>query len=802
MWQLRDEVIIDGRRYRLARGGPWREAAVQPLAPKITIGEYSRASSQYLSEYVVGDLRGGIGVYDLEEGRHQDRYWWGTLETFFYRRISLGLGARDGCLLPEEVQLLVRGADGFVYATGSVYVRRFAPSNPESSYYFSTSQGRWLPDVDGAPKADEFTLPASAVSALVFNGRLYIACGNGFAVHDPAVEAWSISNLPVVHFAFLAGDEFEPMNRRLFAVLLDGRIVASTTGGTAAADWADFAVLPSGLVVNRVLAGPWVDGTPRLIFFTDRGIFVLDLDERKVYPTPVSFQDSPSAGLGACWWDGTILFSKGLAVWQVAAQTVVTTWGLDRDYGLPPEAQGVIVELLPQSQAVVAAVSAAYGRSGLYRSSGRGWHPLFVAEAEGVLPADVAGTPAVQIAGSDSVVTVTITETVSLVALSTTTRLSGSTRGVWVEDQIRLGVGEQPQAAGSLFADVRAASGGIKGLLWVDGRPGRLFFGHGRRVRFLEYVDSIMPYEWQGFTPYYAPEGELVTGWFDAGLSEVKKAAVAVRLGVRDASPERTVLVEYQVDDGMPAVPPPDAAAEYTGPVGPYRLAYAVSSLYHHVDGTLMESPARVPVVLEGVGPLGDGWRVRLVWNPVPGAVGYRVYRQGSTVPGLGPGLIGEVYGRTGFNDTGLVPTPVFPPRPEQVWFPLGIIKAPGRHTLYFRPDKGSVFFNNIRIRLTMSRGRDPSVSPVVLYLALRFTRVFDPLWSYDLALDLSGRYPSPDGYSPAEQRDHLKSLWGRVFMADIDGVPRPMTLLRLVFTSESGPDGPLGAVLGLIEAG
>jgi len=45
-------------------------------APKINIGDSGWENEQFLSHWVINDLRGGIGIEEMDESIHSDRVWW------------------------------------------------------------------------------------------------------------------------------------------------------------------------------------------------------------------------------------------------------------------------------------------------------------------------------------------------------------------------------------------------------------------------------------------------------------------------------------------------------------------------------------------------------------------------------------------------------------------------------------------------------------------------------------------------------------------------------------------------------
>jgi hypothetical protein len=90
----------------------------------------------------------------------------------------------------------------------------------------------------------------------------------------------------------------------------------------------------------------------------------------------------PRNGFGACVFRGALYVSVGMAIWRYTGGTWMPV-GLDRDFGLPAEYQGYILDLFAGNDALYAIVQADDGDddyggiSGLYEFNGSGWQTIW-----------------------------------------------------------------------------------------------------------------------------------------------------------------------------------------------------------------------------------------------------------------------------------------------------------------------------------------------------------------------------------------------------------------------------------------
>ena len=71
---VRDEVEVNGYKYRIKGGvtGGW----LDPFPEQFTLGDADYANRRDLSSWIINDLRGGIGVEEMDEKKDWNKCWW------------------------------------------------------------------------------------------------------------------------------------------------------------------------------------------------------------------------------------------------------------------------------------------------------------------------------------------------------------------------------------------------------------------------------------------------------------------------------------------------------------------------------------------------------------------------------------------------------------------------------------------------------------------------------------------------------------------------------------------------------
>ena len=82
-----NEIDLNSIKYPIK--GKVSPSLISVMPGKVTIGEYSLADQQIASEWVINDQRGGLGVEEMDESIHQDRYWMSTCDGRFKGHLTL-----------------------------------------------------------------------------------------------------------------------------------------------------------------------------------------------------------------------------------------------------------------------------------------------------------------------------------------------------------------------------------------------------------------------------------------------------------------------------------------------------------------------------------------------------------------------------------------------------------------------------------------------------------------------------------------------------------------------------------------
>ena len=86
------EIILNGMALPL-KSGTMPESNLAVFQRKMTTGDYSKDSNPLLSSWVISDLSGGNGIYDMNESSDSTRYYYGNMYTRFPAQISSGIQA-------------------------------------------------------------------------------------------------------------------------------------------------------------------------------------------------------------------------------------------------------------------------------------------------------------------------------------------------------------------------------------------------------------------------------------------------------------------------------------------------------------------------------------------------------------------------------------------------------------------------------------------------------------------------------------------------------------------------------------
>jgi hypothetical protein len=327
-----NEISLFDVRYPII--GPVRNLQASQFAPKQVFGDYTKDSEEGLSNWVVSDQRGGIGIKDMDETKDADRCWWSTCELGYKGHLTLPVLATDGG------NDTVSNAEAIIEYVNELYVA------------FGASVRKW---VEGTSSwgSELNALVSAPKDALVHKSKLYYACTTDFERFDGSTwtdGATLGSAQPCILFA--------EWDAKLFTLDNDGQLDYSIDEGVT---WTTNAKsnLPSGyfnsLFTYRDAAGAMI-----LYMGTKEGLYALDFDNATWIRQEVEFPYHDYNCKGATKWRDALYLSSGLAVYEVIAGNPVSVrpMGPDRDYGIPNAYRGSIIKLMAGHNALYAFIDA------------------------------------------------------------------------------------------------------------------------------------------------------------------------------------------------------------------------------------------------------------------------------------------------------------------------------------------------------------------------------------------------------------------------------------------------------------
>lgn len=380
------EIILDGVRYPLL--SPDKSVQFSDLArfqQKILFGDPSKDDNDLLSAWQISDLSGGSGVAQLKEGTDQGRFSHGTLYARFPGMITKPTYFGDNEIFQGTGNKTVLGemwSDSlndfiFIYTAG-VGVRRGMIS---SSSGFHIMDNTVVDEV-----CADLTLGSPVGPGVSFQGthteeRFYIPLGNnGFAyLIDTGTTLTESASPKFVSFAVF--------DNKLIGITTGGRMYRTVDGTT----WTPYDLtyqLSKSYRIRKII--PYYDrgDRPTLFVLTDRDMWQFDPDGPELFRIDSGWASHKYHAHAACVWNGQLFVATGMSVKRFTGGTWMPV-GLDRDFGLPAEYQGHIVEMVAGLNGLYALVqadgtgSSVYGsKSTIHEFSGSGWQCIWSDDTE------------------------------------------------------------------------------------------------------------------------------------------------------------------------------------------------------------------------------------------------------------------------------------------------------------------------------------------------------------------------------------------------------------------------------------
>lgn len=376
---LHGEVLFDEKKVPVP--GVVRRANLGRFPPKVVTGDYSKDSDDLLSTWVLARFDGGGQVEDIEEGAHEGRFWYSTLNTQSPNKLALA---------PMTYTVIGPNTDGArplgdlnnnFYAAYGTAVRLVAGTPAVAS-------GAWTA-LTAAPVGKARAFQGTATK------QLYIPMGaSGYARFDGT----TLTNVAAsgTQPAALA---FEVWDNKLHALATNGGIWTSTDGSS----WTLILTLDGSYTPRHLIGYYNREAAETLHVVTASHVWAIDPDvtPQKLVNTGLRFPPHPSHGLGAAVWEYRLYVSRGLGV-ELYDGNIQTPMGPNRNDGLPFAYRGKVLDLCAGEQLfalIEGAATVGTGtdtidmdegppESGIYVGetttngslmawTGRGWHTLW-----------------------------------------------------------------------------------------------------------------------------------------------------------------------------------------------------------------------------------------------------------------------------------------------------------------------------------------------------------------------------------------------------------------------------------------
>lgn len=387
--------------------GDVKVAQLAVFERKITIGDATKDTEDFISSWIMGDFTGGGQIETINEGSDGNRYWWAE---------NIDTRSPNAIVMPPPITELTQSGVsstaisyplGDVYATDNISTRvavAFGTAvylNNNSTSTFSAPGT--VPTLGAAPVNRGVTFQGSAAFP-----RLYVPLGSyGYAtVIDNGTTGATVTNvpssgLPDPKSADLTlkpkAQAFAVWNSNLYCLDTRGYLWLTTDGSV----WngvstnikttlkLDEARLPRTMVtyVNKA-------GDPTLHVITDRDVWQYDYGNNRLVQTSLQFPPHPEFGkVATVWRPGEDLWiTAGQdCVKYTAAGVIVPFAGLARDDGLPSNVTGPITDLCAEASTLFAVTSSKTLSGGnctiqLHVWTGTGWHSMWTKTVRDVKP--------------------------------------------------------------------------------------------------------------------------------------------------------------------------------------------------------------------------------------------------------------------------------------------------------------------------------------------------------------------------------------------------------------------------------
>lgn len=176
---------------------------------------------------------------------------------------------------------------------------------------------------------------------------LYVPTTDGYT----RIQGGTFDTIDVIDMATVA---FSLNQNKLYRLTAQGEVFFCIAHDD---DWTRVGVVNDGSEARQLYRTFDDDGNRTPGVSTSSGLWLLDHDNEILWDTDLTFPEHVYQGYGACNWRGDDFISVGIGIHRKVG-SLVTPAGLDDDDGLPaPFAGGLIVDLAPSYNLLVAALA-------------------------------------------------------------------------------------------------------------------------------------------------------------------------------------------------------------------------------------------------------------------------------------------------------------------------------------------------------------------------------------------------------------------------------------------------------------
>lgn len=367
-----DHVILNGTAFKVVES----RLQVQDLGTfprKITIGDPTIDSQDFLSTWAISDLSGGHGLQEHSTDATVSRYRYSTMDV-----------TRPKMWTQRPKVNTETGTSAAFMALGDLLYS----GNIEMYSAFGTDLHIWNESTDAWTDTTTNLAAAPVNTGVAFAGtgtlRLFIPLGStGYDTYTGAVHASATASGSVP-----AAKKFVVFSQMLICLDTSNQLWWSTDGSAWTSFGADGKV-DASLTANDIVEYRDNTENPTILIATNGGIWVFDPGGPTLYRQDLQFPRHPDQGLATEVWRGVSYTSAGMGMhsWNSATGTI-DAMGLDRDEGLPylygyNSRIVSIAGAYNEMYALVQGSTSDSTRPSVHKWTGRGWHAVWEASGTG-----------------------------------------------------------------------------------------------------------------------------------------------------------------------------------------------------------------------------------------------------------------------------------------------------------------------------------------------------------------------------------------------------------------------------------